>query len=118
MKIVLILCATITAAFLMYVRTPVADQHVHEPVADVQSGGAFQRIGLSNRLTIGTSIYFRTNFTSCGRVRAQSKNHRYPDGATTPSLLIQWNDGNQEWVKRKSIAQAWIQSKQALSADE
>src|SRR5262249_21231748 len=107
---VLLLFAALTASILLYSGTPVQSQSVHQPLAAPANNGHLAQIGRSANLQDGARIFFRTNFTACGILRAHSPNHEFVDGSSAPALLVEWNGGKQEWLKSKSMAHAWVQA--------
>jgi hypothetical protein len=109
MKTALTLLTACTAVVVLYSRTPAASQQVHEPLRSNLSNGHLEQIGLGNELHDGARIYFRTNFTACAILRDHSQAHEFPDGSTASAILVEWNDGKQQWVNRKSMKHAWVQ---------
>lgn len=108
MKLILAASVVVSFGILLYSRTPVSPQSIHEPRPPGMKGPRLIEIGTIGTLRIGAPVYFRTNVTACGVIRGHEASHSFGDGSAAPAVLIEWKDGKRAWIKRQVMQHALV----------
>jgi hypothetical protein len=108
MKIIAVTILVFLFVLMLYGTRWPAPQRAHEEIPPGERNLPLRRIGSEGPLEKGAKIHFRTNVTASAVLLDFAESHQFDEGDATQALLVRWNKGNQEWIRREWMDHCWI----------